>query len=175
VSSLRGHPLPSELSLELESSSSSCQDWKLQCKEAHAPVVKMPVLEGGRLAVSADPAGPAGMFLLCVYSLSTREGLNIQPGNGCEGAELPLTDAKPAYLGERELPRLTPTETEVMDRLAQGRTNREIAEEMFISMNTVKTHVRSIFQKFGVNSRASAVRLATAAGLLDHWLPPASP
>ena len=106
----------------------------------------------------------------CVYPLAERKGLSIPPGYGWEEVELALANAEPEY--SRNEVQANPTETEVMDRLAQGKTNRVIAEEMFISINTVKTHVRSIFQKLGVNTRASAVRLATAAGLLDHWLPP---
>jgi DNA-binding NarL/FixJ family response regulator len=47
--------------------------------------------------------------------------------------------------------------------IAQGQTNREIAAAMFITVNTVQTHVRHIFQKLGVRSRTelAAVLLAT--------------
>lgn len=172
MSNLRGRSVSGELSLELESSGLCSDNSKLHCKETHAVTGKTPMLAEGRFPMPADAAG---MFLLCVYPLGGRKGFSIEPGNGWQEVELALSNAEPAYFQERELPRLTPTETEVMDRLAQGKTNRVIAKEMFISINTVKTHVRSIFQKLGVNTRASAVRLATAAGLLDHWLPPPSP
>ncbi|MDD4336817.1 MAG: response regulator transcription factor [Firmicutes bacterium] len=172
MSNLRGRSVSGELSSKLETSGSSCEDSKLHCRETRAVTVRTPMLAGGNLQMSADAAG---MFLLCVYPLAGLKGVSTEPGNGWEEVELALANGEPAYFQERELPRLTPTETEVMDRLAQGKSNRVIAEEMFISINTVKTHVRSIFQKLGVNTRASAVRLATAAGLLDHWLPPPSP
>ena len=44
---------------------------------------------------------------------------------------------------------------------------REIADEHFVSANTVKTQARSIYRKLGVSSRAEAVACAQAAGLLD--------
>jgi LuxR family maltose regulon positive regulatory protein len=61
-------------------------------------------------------------------------------------------------LSNRELAvlRLLPT------RLSQ----REIASELFVSFNTVKTHTRSIFTKLGVNSRAEAIARARELGLL---------
>jgi DNA-binding NarL/FixJ family response regulator len=48
---------------------------------------------------------------------------------------------------------LTGTERSVAALVAQGRTNREIASAMFVTENTVQTHVRHVFQKLGVRSR----------------------
>jgi len=53
---------------------------------------------------------------------------------------------------------LSNRELEVLYRLGQGQTNKEIAVELFISVNTVKKHVQSIFTKLNVNNRAEAVR-----------------
>ena len=64
--------------------------------------------------------------------------------------------------------KLTPTECRVADLIAQGRTNREVARAMYITENTVQTHVRHIFKKLGVRSRTElAARLLTSlpAGL----------
>ena len=60
---------------------------------------------------------------------------------------------------------LTQTQHRVAALIAQGQTNREIAAAMFITVNTVQTHVRHIFQKLGVRSRTelAAVLLATQA------------
>jgi DNA-binding CsgD family transcriptional regulator len=55
--------------------------------------------------------------------------------------------------------RLSPRELEVYDLLAQGRSNQEIARTLFISESTTKVHVRHIFEKLGVHSRAEAARL----------------
>ena len=58
---------------------------------------------------------------------------------------------------------LTPAERRVADLIAQGRSNREVARAMFVTENTVQTHVRHIFQKLGVRSRTElAARLLAA-------------
>jgi DNA-binding NarL/FixJ family response regulator len=61
-------------------------------------------------------------------------------------------------------PDLTDREREVLALLTQGRTNRQIAEALLISPNTVKKHVDHILQKLGVRTRAGAVAAALQAG-----------
>ncbi|WP_097990544.1 response regulator [Streptomyces sp. f51] len=65
-----------------------------------------------------------------------------------------------------ELPdALTQREREVLALIGQGLPNRAIAERLFISEATVKTHINNLFAKAGVRSRVEAARLAIAAGL----------
>jgi len=52
---------------------------------------------------------------------------------------------------------LTKREREVMERIAGGRTNREIATELYLSVRTIDRHVSRIFTKLDVKSRAAAV------------------
>lgn len=54
---------------------------------------------------------------------------------------------------------LTKRELEVLSSLAAGRTNKEIAAEKGVSANTVKYHVRNLFEKLGVNNRGQAIAL----------------
>ncbi len=51
--------------------------------------------------------------------------------------------------------------------LAELLTTEEIAERMFVSVNTVRTHIRGILRKLGVNRRNAAVRKARTLRLLD--------
>jgi DNA-binding NarL/FixJ family response regulator len=60
---------------------------------------------------------------------------------------------------------LSDREREILALIGTGRSNTEIAEELFISMATVKTHVRHIFAKLDLRDRAQAVVVAREAGL----------
>ncbi|GAB3398011.1 hypothetical protein GCM10027515_02800 [Schumannella luteola] len=67
---------------------------------------------------------------------------------------------------------LTSRETIVLDQLRQGKTVATIAQELFVSGNTMKTHLRNIYRKLGVGSRGEAVRKAQTLGL---YVTPGSP
>ena len=62
--------------------------------------------------------------------------------------------------------RLSDREREVLLHLAQGLSNQNIAEKLFISLHTVKVHVRNIFDKLGAQSRTAAVAKGRSLGLL---------
>lgn len=62
-------------------------------------------------------------------------------------------------------PELTPRECEVLDLIAKGLTNDEIADRLFISPKTVRNHITRIFSKLNVNSRPKAIVLAREAGM----------
>lgn len=89
-----------------------------------------------------------------VVSLARRVGVALgdAPAN-------PGTDAAPAVP-------LTPRELEVLALVAEGRSNREIAEELFISVKTVSVHVSNILAKLGVSSRGAATAAARRLSLL---------
>ena len=55
---------------------------------------------------------------------------------------------------------LTPAELRILEHVIDGKTNKEIAEAVYLSPWTVKTHIKNIYKKMQVNSRAAAVRLA---------------
>lgn len=68
--------------------------------------------------------------------------------------------------GASRAPELTRRENQVLELLCAGRTNHEIAEELVISENTVKNHVRRLFEKLHVRSRTEAVVRAARWGLV---------
>ena len=69
-------------------------------------------------------------------------------------------DAKVAQLG------ITPRELEILEAIAAGLSNREIAERLFVSENTVKTHTARIFDKLSARRRTQAVQRAKEEGLI---------
>lgn len=69
--------------------------------------------------------------------------------------------------GAGHLERLTPAEVRVLAYLPTHLSLADIAQRLFVSRNTVKTHAIAIYRKLGVASRGEAVAIATAAGLID--------
>jgi LuxR family maltose regulon positive regulatory protein len=61
---------------------------------------------------------------------------------------------------------LSERELEVLQLIAEGLTNQEIASKLFLSLNTVKVHTRNIYSKLGAHHRAEAVARARALGIL---------
>jgi DNA-binding CsgD family transcriptional regulator len=61
---------------------------------------------------------------------------------------------------------ITPRELEILEHIAQGLSNREIAEALFVSENTVKTHSSRLFDKLSVSRRTQAVQVGKALQLI---------
>lgn len=68
---------------------------------------------------------------------------------------------------ETALPTLSAREHEILQLVAEGMTNREIAEHLHLSRYTVECHVKKIYQKLAVSSRTRAIHLARQHGLID--------
>ncbi|HET6764762.1 MAG TPA: response regulator transcription factor [Longimicrobiaceae bacterium] len=62
--------------------------------------------------------------------------------------------------------RITPRELEILEQIAAGLSNRQIAEKVFVSENTVKTHASRLFEKLGASRRTQAVQIAKERGLI---------
>ena len=63
---------------------------------------------------------------------------------------------------------VSPRELEVLRLMAEGLGNQQIADRLFISLNTVKNHIRSIHEKLGVRTRTAAVSVAVRQGWVSH-------
>jgi DNA-binding NarL/FixJ family response regulator len=105
-------------------------------------------------------------------------------GGGDNGRRVAPSGAERVRIAERLLPPspappadafgLSPRENEVLLVLAEGRTNREIADRLFISERTVGVHVRKILAKLGVSGRVEAASVAIRLGMvpgLERGLP----
>lgn len=82
--------------------------------------------------------------------------------------EVPIVPTQPfaPNQAKREHLGITPREMEILELIAQGMSNREIAEKLFVSENTVKTHSSRVFEKLGARRRTQAVQLGKEHGLL---------
>jgi DNA-binding CsgD family transcriptional regulator len=82
--------------------------------------------------------------------------------------EVPVPAPAPFSLNEQRLKDLgiTPRELEILELIAQGLSNREIADKLFVSENTVKTHSSRLFDKLSARRRTQAVQIAKGMGLI---------
>jgi DNA-binding CsgD family transcriptional regulator len=100
--------------------------------------------------------GLAAQLLLDeIETLAQRAGLRDTGGSAADGKA--ASSERPFGLTAREL--------EVLQLVAAGRSNSEIAEELFISPKTASVHVSNIYGKLGVESRVAAATLAHDSGL----------
>lgn len=140
------------------SRSQMTQDWRELLRTGH--------LNGEREIVRAD-----GRHVLAQFA-AVREHVT--------GRELVLgvvldQDTRPMRCGKSTIEpsagALTVREREVVAEVALGRRRREIANELFISEATVKTHLHNAMRKLDVRSQAQLVAVAFARGLIDpeHW------
>lgn len=129
---------------------------------------------GGVAEVVADDA--AGRVVVCVRNLDAevvttarRLGVNgtlsLEPAARAFDTELADALAPPPPLptstnGEQRFPDLSPMESKVVELIVTGATNAEIADKLFLSLNTVKSYIRTAYRKMGVQRRSQAVAWA---------------
>ena len=81
---------------------------------------------------------------------------------------VPVPVGQPFAVNSKKLEELeiTPRELEILELMAKGLSNREIAEKLFVSENTVKTHSSRVFDKLGAKRRTQAVQFGKEFGLI---------
>ncbi len=120
--------------------------------------------------ISAIEAGCSGFL--------TKDRASSEVAEAVRGAAAGEALISPAQLA-RLLPRLhrsyqppgaelTERELEVLNRLATGATNRVIAEEMFLSVNTIRNYVQSVLTKLDAHSKLEAVSTAVRKGIITY-------
>ncbi|MBC8144973.1 MAG: response regulator transcription factor [bacterium] len=93
----------------------------------------------------------------------TDPSVNDHPGI----SGMPIDSNSAVALGADARDHLSARESEVLLLIAAGHTNRQIAERLFVSENTIKTHVNNIYAKLEVNRRTQAVARAKELGILN--------
>jgi DNA-binding NarL/FixJ family response regulator len=123
--------------------------WRTRTDEAIAAIAE---------AQELDARDPAALVRATLAAASATLAVAEELRYSREGA---LTRAEKAALA----PKLTTREREILALIESGATNREIAEQLFLSAHTVKEHATSLYQKLGARNRAEAVAIARELGL----------
>jgi LuxR family maltose regulon positive regulatory protein len=79
-----------------------------------------------------------------------------------------LIEERPGDSSTAPPPHLTPRQVEVLRLLEQGHSTKQIAAELHLTIETVRTHIRRLFRALGVNSRLEAVAAARSASEHDQ-------
>ena len=111
----------------------------------------------------------AGQEMVGLLQTAVRQKINtnyatklLQPILPCS----PETPLSPATSSSEPEP-LSPRETEVLQLIAQGLTNKEIAKKLVIAPSTAKRHTVNIYNKLGISNRAEATIKAYELGIVD--------
>jgi DNA-binding NarL/FixJ family response regulator len=138
-----------------------------------APTTKVILItiDESRGAISeAIQAGVSGYLLKDASPDSLVDAAkNAIEGNAVIHPQLTKTFIEEVRLGEGDTPKAAPLskrEREILQKVADGSTTRQVATELGISPHTVKTHLERIFEKLGANDRAQAVAIAIRTGIV---------
>ena len=109
-----------------------------------------------------------GLIALLFASVGVWLGLKITKKEQVIVEREVMVPAQPFALNEQRLQELaiTKRELEILGLIAQGLSNREIAEKLFVSENTVKTHSSRLFDKLSAKRRTQAVQRGKEFGLI---------
>jgi DNA-binding NarL/FixJ family response regulator len=128
-----------------------------------ARVVVLTTFEGDAEIKRALAAGARGYLLKSMPPRELLDGIRqVHAGKKRIPAEVAARLAE--HLSDESL---TAREIEVLRQVASGNRNRDIAERLFISEETVKVHVKHIMDKLGANDRTQAVSIAIRRGIIQ--------
>lgn len=134
-------------------------------RDVRARVLVLTTYDTDRLVLSAIDAGATGYLL----KDAPREELFHAVRAAARGQTVLSPSVATQLVGRVRDPQtdaLTPRELEILRLVANGASNQQAADRLFISEATVKTHLLHTYQKLGVNDRAAAVAAAYDRGLL---------
>ncbi len=128
-----------------------------------ARIIMLTTFEGDVEIQRALEAGARGYMLKSMPPKELVEGIRqVHAGKKRVPSEIAANLAE--HMGDESL---TPREIEVLQRIADGNRNRDIADHLFISEETVKVHIKHIMEKLGANDRTQAVAIAVRRGIIQ--------
>jgi len=131
----------------------------LRSRESAPRIVVYGLQQGNSIARRAMSLGAAGF---CSRDEPPQRLLDVVQEVALGRMVFPFLDVR--ELGRNPLDALTIRERRLVELLAQGLSNKELARDLDISLNTVKFHLRNVFEKLAVHSRTQAVALYYASG-----------
>lgn len=131
----------------------------------HCPVVA--TVRSGERAAAFEIAVPAASGEVRTIEVTTSQLPSDRPGGFTLVHVFRAVEA-PARTATPKEPPLTQRETEILRRVAAGLQNKEIAQELAISLATVRNHVHNVLEKLGVHSKLEAVSLAFRSGWVEE-------
>ena len=135
----------------------------IRAESPDARVIILTTFEGDVEIQRALQAGAHGYLLKSTPPWRTGKG---DPSGACGREACPAGGCRPACR-THGLERLTNREIEVLRHVAEGNRNRDIANNLFISEETVKVHVKHIMDKLGANDRTQAIAIAVRRGIIQ--------
>ena len=146
---------------------------QVQTLSPHSRVLILTAFADERALIAASGAGARGFVLKRVHDFDL-----VAVIRRVAGGESAFDDAPDAEVVERPfdplLARLTPREKTILFQIAKGKTNREIAADLYLAEKTVKNYVSTLLMKMGIKNRAgAAAHLVRAEADAHHEYPPA--
>ena len=128
-----------------------------------ARIIVLTTFEGDTGVQRALKAGARGYLLKSMHAQQMLDMIRqVHGGKKCVPLEIAAEIAE--HLGEEPL---SPRETEVLQQVATGQRNRDIAAKLFIAEETVKAHMKHIMDKLGAHDRTQSVAIAARRGIIQ--------
>mgnify|MGYP001550634590 CR=1 len=132
---------------------------KLKKLVPHAHILILTVYESEKLIFEALTNGASGYLTKNTAPSKIVESVKeVNEGGGPMSVNIARMVIR-SFQRNQESP-LSKRETEILEQIANGKSRSQVAKELFIDLETVRTHIKKIYMKLDVNSRADAIRLA---------------
>jgi len=137
---------------------------RIRRHDPRARIIVLTTYRGDVRAVRALQAGASGYLLKDMLRHELIDTIRSVAGGRRAAIPAQLAASIAAHVVED---RLSPRETEVLVHVAAGMSNRRVGEQMLISEQTVKAHMKRIMEKLGVGDRTHAVTMALRRGIIS--------
>jgi len=135
----------------------------IRASDPTALIVVLSSSQGDASIYSAISRGASGYLVKGIDGATLAEQIrHVAAGGRCLSPE--LAEKLASYIASKKP---SAREVEVLGLISQGKTNKEIAQLLFVTEDTIKMHVKNILQKLQANDRTQAVVIAMQLGLLD--------